>query len=223
MILSAGLGTRMRPLTYSVPKPLLRVGNHRLIEYHLIRLGLAGFTNIIVNTSYLSDMIQTELGDGSKYGVEIFYSLEGDAPLETGGGIKRALPLIHSDPFLVVNADIWTDFPFAELQIPGPAVGCLVMVDNPPHNPRGDFVLHDGHLKAPGSGCASQTLTYSGIAVFRKSMFSGTSGAAFPLYDNFETAIQGQRLAGVYYEGAWYDVGTQDSLNHVDSILKNRN
>ena len=167
MILSAGLGTRMRPLTESIPKPLLRVGKHRLIEYHLHNLKLAGISNIVINTSYLADMFVDAIGDGSAYGVDILYSHEREPPLNTGGGIRRALPLLQSDPFLIVNADIWTDFPFSQLHVPEFADGCLILVDNPAHNSDGDFILTNGKLNIPDTEIASQTLPYC-VKVFSR-------------------------------------------------------
>ena len=223
MILSAGLGTRMRPLTESIPKPLLRVGKHRLIEYHLHNLKLAGISNIVVNTSYLADMFVDVIGNGSVYGVNIMYSHESEPPLNTGGGILRALPLLQSDPFLIVNADIWTDFPFSHLHVPGFADGCLILVDNPAHNCDGDFILTNGKLNIPDAQIASQTLTYSGISILRKSLFSNTNEVNFPLYNLFSNSIERGELSGRYYKGIWHDVGSPERLEQVTTMLDNEN
>ena len=219
MILSAGLGTRMRPLTESIPKPLLRVGKHRLIEYHLHNLKLAGISNIVINTSYLADMFLDVIGDGSAYGVDILYSHEREPPLNTGGGVRRALPLLQSDPFLIVNADIWTDFPFSQLHVPGFADGCLILVDNPAHNSDGDFILTNGKLNIPDAEIASQTLTYSGISILRKSLFSNTKEVNFPLYSLFSNSIERGKLSGRYYKGIWHDVGSPGRLEQVTTML----
>ena len=180
MILSAGLGMRMRPLTDHTPKALLKAGPRRLIEYHLLNLAQAGILNVVINTSYLADMFEQVLGTGDNHGVKITYSHEGDSPLETGGGILKALPLIRSDPFLIVNADVWTDIAFEEIQCQDDRDGCLVVVDNPSHHPNGDFRLVNGRLRLPDKNSETRTFTYSGIAILRKRILEEGTGICLP-------------------------------------------
>ncbi|MDE0309927.1 MAG: nucleotidyltransferase family protein [Acidiferrobacterales bacterium] len=222
MILSAGLGVRMRPLTDSTPKALLEVGSHRLIEYHLLNLAQSGISNVVINTSYLAAMFVDALGDGKAYGVNITYSHEGDTPLETGGGILKALPKIRSDPFLIVNADIWTDFSLKGIQYQEGQDGCLVMVDNPRHNPNGDFMLSDARLRLPQEGSNLNSLTYSGIAALRKYLFEDTKDPVFPLYPIFRESILRGKLAGQYHDGDWIDIGTPERLQSLAATLQSK-
>ncbi|WP_295877057.1 N-acetylmuramate alpha-1-phosphate uridylyltransferase MurU [uncultured Zhongshania sp.] len=224
MILAAGLGTRMRPLTDHTPKPLLRAGGKALIDYHIEKLAAAGITDIVVNCSWLADQLETYLGDGSRYGVRIFVSRE-EEPLETGGGIVQALPLLSGDnndaPFLLVNGDIWTDFDFATLMSCKPEAGHLVMIKNPSHNPQGDFVLSaNGQLtEKTDSAAANNTTTFSGISVWRPSVFSEFSLGRRALKPVMVAAILRQALSGQLYEGHWWDIGTPDRLAALDAFL----
>jgi MurNAc alpha-1-phosphate uridylyltransferase len=206
MILAAGRGTRLAPLTATVPKPLIEVGGETLIERHLRRLAAAGVRDVVINLAHLGALIEARLGNGEARGLRIAYSREGDAPLETGGGIARALPLLGDAPFLVVNADIWTEFPFDRLQSPA-APAHLVVVPNPPHNPDGDF-------RANGCGLerrAPRPYTYAGIGIFSPALFAGRDDA-FPLGSLlFELAREG-RLTGEIFRGRWFDIGTPDRL-----------
>ncbi len=220
IILSAGLGVRMRPLTNSTPKALLDAGPHRLIEYHLLNLAQAGIDNVVINTSYLPDLFVDVLGYGNAYGVNITYSHEGDTPLETGGGILKALPKIQSDPFLIVNADIWTDFSLQNIRYQDNRDGCLIVVDNPQHHPNGDFMLVDGQLKIPEDSGSVNTLTYSGIAVLHKFMFEDAKDAIFPLYRIFKESILRGGLAGQYHDGSWFDIGTPERLQSLRLMLQ---
>ena len=219
MILSAGLGMRMRPLTDHTPKALLKAGPRRLIEYHLLNLAKAGIFNVVINTSYLADMFEQVLGTGDNHGVKITYSHEGDTPLETGGGILKALPLIRSDPFLIVNADVWTDIAFEEIQCQDDRDGCLVVVDNPSHHPNGDFRLVNGRLRLPDKNSEIRTFTYSGIAILRKRILEEVPASVFPLYQVFTKSISLGKLAGTYHEGTWYDIGTPERLQSLDLTL----
>ena len=219
MILSAGLGTRMRPLTHTLPKPLVEVGKFRLVEHHLINLKKAGVGRVIVNRSYLAGKFSEFIGNGSSYGLEIFYSDEGEIPLETGGGIVRALPLIESDSFIVVSADIWCDYRFSDLQMLDADRSCLVLVSNPRHHPNGDFVLSDGRIELPSNKKNSPTLTYSGIGRLRKDMFASVRESVFPLNQVFRSAIDLQQLWGTVHTGMWFDVGTMERLEEVKAYL----
>lgn len=208
MILAAGRGERMRPLTDQTPKPLLKIGGQSLIERHLRALIRDGVQDVVVNLSWLGEMIRQELGDGKRFGVRIHYSEEGPVPLETAGGIFRALPLLGSEPFVVVNGDIYTDFPFAGLSLPDLSSAHLVLVDNPPHKTRGDFALESGQVVAQGE----PMLTFSGIAVYRPAFFEGCTPGRFPLLPLFRRALAKRSLSGEHYHGRWSDVGTPQRL-----------
>jgi MurNAc alpha-1-phosphate uridylyltransferase len=217
MVLAAGRGERMRPLTDREPKPLLRVGGKRLIEYHLERLASAGFREVVVNTAWLGDRIEAALGDGARYGLAITYSHERPEALETGGGIHHALPLLGSAPFLLVNGDVWADIDFAALRREPPAesLAHLVLVPNPPHHARGDFRLEQG-LIAEGEG---ERYTYSGIGIFRPRMFAACRPGKFPLLPLLREAIAQRRLSGELHRGRWYDIGTVERLQSLDAEL----
>jgi MurNAc alpha-1-phosphate uridylyltransferase len=208
MILAAGRGERMRPLTDTTPKPLLRVGVRSLIERHLLALAAAGFRDIVVNLSWLGERIREALGSGSHWGVTIHYSDEGPVPFETGGGIFQALPLLGPQPFLVVNGDILCDFSFADLRLARDATAHLVLVDNPAHHARGDFSLERGRVRLPGA----RTFTFSGIALYRPEFFAGCTAGRFPLLPLFKRAIAAGALSGEHYRGQWSDVGTPERL-----------
>ncbi|WP_017476347.1 N-acetylmuramate alpha-1-phosphate uridylyltransferase MurU [Pseudomonas sp. PAMC 26793] len=217
MILAAGKGERMRPLTLHTPKPLIQAGGKRLIEYHLEALAKAGFTDIVINHAWLGQQIEGYLGDGAQYGVRIQYSAEGE-PLETGGGIFKALPLLGDEPFLVVNGDIWTDYDFASLNQPLNGLAHLVMVDNPAHHPSGgDFYIKDGalHDAAPGA----DNLTFSGISVLHPKLFAGCSAGAFKLAPLLRDAMAKGLVTGEHMNGRWIDVGTLERLAQVETLL----
>lgn len=216
LILAAGRGERMRPLTDDCPKPLLPVAGKPLIQHHVERLAASGFESIVINHARLGERIEAALGDGSRFGISIRYSAEGDAPLETGGGIRHALPLIEGDLFLVVNADIYTDFPFAPRTLPGGDLAHLVLVDNPAHNPGGDFSLIGGRIGAT----ASPRYTFSGIGVYHRALFADTPVGAFPLAPLLRTAAIAGRVGGERYSGVWVDVGTPDRLQALDRQLQ---
>lgn len=216
MIMAAGRGERMRPLTDHTPKPLLEAGGRRLIEYHLDALARAGFTDIVVNHAHLGIQIEQTLGDGSRYGVRIAYSPEGDKALETGGGIFRALPLLGDGPFLVVNGDVWTDYPFTQLAREPQGLAHLVLVDNPPHHPQGDFALIGSCVT--GSGAAR--LTFSGIGVYRPELFAGCEPGVFPLAPLLRRAMEAGQVTGEHYRGRWLDVGTPQRLEELDRELR---
>lgn len=212
MLLAAGLGTRMRPLTDHTPKPLLPVRGRPLIEHHLLRLAAAGYTDVVINVSHLGEQIEAHLGDGARLGVSIAYSREA-TPLETGGGIFRALPVLGAQPFLIVNGDVWTDFPLQRLRGVQPRRGHLVMVDNPDHVAQGDFHLDgDGLLREQGAG---PRLTYAGLAVFHPDLFAGCRDGAFPLRPLFVRAMSEGLLTGEHYRGQWLDVGTLERLEQA--------
>lgn len=216
MILAAGRGARMRPVSDATPKPLLEVGGYRLIEYHLAALVKAGIREVVVNLSWLGDCIRETLGDGTAYGLSITYSPEGPTPLGTGGGIHRALPLLGADPFLLVNGDVWIDLPFEDLRRPGGSLAHLVLIANPPHHPDGDFGLDSG-----GRVLATPTpLTYSGLAVFDPRLFEGCEAGSFPLKPRLDRALASGRLSGQRHAGVWSDVGTPERLAALDAQLQ---
>ncbi|KXS50897.1 MAG: nucleotidyl transferase, partial [Marinobacter sp. T13-3] len=206
MILAAGKGERMRPLTLHTPKPLLEAGGKPLIEHHIEGLKRAGFTELVINHAWLGEQIEETLGNGEAFGVRIQYSAEGE-PLETAGGIIRALPLLTntgSDWFAVINGDIWTDFPLERLT-PPKAPDCLallVMTDNPAHNPAGDFSLQpDGRLAREGSS----SLTFTGISVLHKKLFDGLDDTAGKLGPVLREAMTNGQVRGTHHRGHWMD------------------
>jgi MurNAc alpha-1-phosphate uridylyltransferase len=219
MILAAGKGERMRPLTLSTPKPLVRAGGVPLIEYHLKALAIAGFTEVVINHAWLGQQLESYLGDGSQYGMRIEYSREGE-PLETGGGIFRALPLLGDEAFVVVNGDIWTDYDFSVLHQPIAGLAHLVLADNPPHHPGGDFTLVDGQVRDAQPGAA--TLTYSGIAVLHPQLFDGCSAGAFKLAPLLRKAMADGQVTGEHLRGHWVDVGTHERLAEVETLIEAR-
>ncbi|MFI4937816.1 MAG: N-acetylmuramate alpha-1-phosphate uridylyltransferase MurU [Candidatus Berkiellales bacterium] len=214
MILAAGRGNRLRPLTDTCPKPLIQVGGKPLIAYHIENLKKAGISKIIINVSHLAEKIQDFLGDGEKWDVAISYSFE-PTMLEVGGGIFKALPLLGQDPFIIVNGDIWTDYPIAKLPQKPKGLAHLVLVDNPPHNQNGDYGLQsDGRL------IRSPQYTYSGISVLAPELFKGCQiGAAFRLAPVLDQAMRDQLLYGEYYSGSWTDVGSIERLQSLEKSL----
>ncbi len=217
MILAAGRGERMRPLTDHTPKPLLPVGGKPLIVWHLERLAQAGFRDIVINHAHLGDQIERVLGDGSRYGVSICYSAEGEA-LETAGGIAFALPLLGEGPFLVVNGDVYCDIDFRQvaMQPMDGVVAHLVLVDNPPQHPHGDFVLSSGRLVEDGDA----KLTFSGVGLYRPELFSGVErGSKAKLAPLLRREIAAGRVSAEHFRGRWFDVGTPERLQALDDLL----
>ncbi|VVQ14285.1 N-acetylmuramate alpha-1-phosphate uridylyltransferase [Pseudomonas fluorescens] len=219
MILAAGKGERMRPLTLTTPKPLVRAGGVPLIEYHLRALAAAGFTEIVINHAWLGQQIEDYLGDGSRFGVSIEYSAEGE-PLETGGGIFRALPLLGDEAFVVVNGDIWTDYDFSVLHQPIVGLAHLVLANNPAHHPSGDFQLIDGQVRDGQADTAN--LTYSGIAVLHPQLFEGCSAGAFKLAPLLRAAMASGQVSGERMNGQWVDVGTHERLAEAEALIEAR-
>lgn len=220
MILAAGLGTRMRPLTLTTPKPLLPVAGKPLIEYHIERLVAAGVTDIVINHAWLGEQLEAYIGDGGRYGAQVHWSAETE-PLETGGGIFRALPRLSEDgeAFLLVNGDLFTDYPFArllELSLSEECLGHLVMVSNPEHNPEGDFALQQGLVSETGSN----RLTFSGLSVLSPRLFDGCSEGKFPLAPLLRGAMRSGRVSGEHYCGYWRDIGTPERLREVSEDIK---
>lgn len=215
MLLAAGRGERMRPLTDHCPKPLLPVAGRPLIEWHLTRLAAAGFTEVVINLSWLGEQIADALGDGSRHGVRIQYSREPWPALETGGGIFNALPLLGEGPFLLVNGDVYTDIDFSALRVAPGDLGQLVLVPNPEHNPKGDFWLRDGRLVES----AGERLTYSGVALLRPELLAGAPGGRFPLLPWLNRAREAGRLGGQKHTSRWLDIGTPQRLAQLDAEL----
>ncbi len=219
MILAAGLGKRLRPLTEHTPKPLLEIRGKPMIVYHIEALQKAGIFDIVINTSWLGEKLEAYLGDGSRYGVRLQWSRE-TTPLETGGGIRFALPLLGDQPFLLVNGDVWTDYPFAQLvsrQLDNGCLGHLVLVVNPSHNAKGDFCL-EGVTKAGGVVARNDGVlpayTFSGLSLIHPDLLSALElGQVAPLRDALYPALECGRIRGELYRGNWCDVGTLDRLN----------
>ncbi|WP_372748837.1 N-acetylmuramate alpha-1-phosphate uridylyltransferase MurU [Litorivivens sp.] len=212
MILAAGLGKRMRPLTTVRPKPLLKVNNKPLIDYHLERLALAGISEVVVNHYWLGEQIEAHIGDGSAYGLRVSYSRETEL-LDTAGGMINALPLLGDEPFLLVNGDVWCDFPVETLLARRPEAAHLVMVDNPEHNEKGDFFLDGEHLALAGT----RPLTYAGIAVINPELFAESAPGCQPLKPFLVKAIERRGVTAEHFSGDWVDVGTPERLQELDN------
>lgn len=218
MILAAGRGVRMRPLTDTMPKSLVPAGGKPLIAWHLDNLTRAGFVEVVINHAHLGNLIEATLGDGARFGLTIRYSSEREA-LETAGGIAQALPLLGPDPFLVINADVYSDYDFASLagMRLGDELAHLVLVDNPPQHAGGDFALEAGRVGQSGMS----NLTFSGIGVYAPRLFSGIpSGAKAPLAPLLRKAMDAGRVSGEHYRGRWHDIGTPERLAALDAELR---
>jgi MurNAc alpha-1-phosphate uridylyltransferase len=214
MILAAGRGERLRPVTESLPKALVEVRGRSLLERHLDSLRSAGIETVVINLGWLGEQIAERVGSGRDYGLEVVYSPEGDNILETGGGIHRALPLLGSEPFLVVNADIYTDMPLPPAGLEGDDLGHLVLVPRPAHKVHGDFDLRDGRIRDSGDAA----YTFSGVAVYRPAFFANCEPGRFPLAPMLKAAASAGRLAGSLYEGMWEDVGTPERLAELNRL-----
>ena len=230
MILAAGRGERMRPLTDTKPKPLLQAGGKSLIEYQLNRLAKAGFTEIVINHAYLGEMIEAALGNGGRYGVNIQYSHE-PLVLETAGGIANAMPLLTNEaqdqPFLVVNADVYSEMDYATLlpvlsqmqSSPEESLVHLVLVDNPEHHPEGDFSLNGTKVQLEGNN----KLTFSGVGAYQPGLFNGLlSHKPAKLAPLLHSAINDQKISGEHFHGVWIDVGTPARLDFLDDMLTSK-
>ncbi|MDG5501443.1 N-acetylmuramate alpha-1-phosphate uridylyltransferase MurU [Marinobacter sp. BGYM27] len=219
MILAAGKGERMRPLTLKTPKPLLEAGNKPLIVYHIERLVAAGLRDIVINHAWLGEQIEQTLGDGSGYGARIEYSREGE-PLETAGGIINAMPMLtagNNDWFAVINGDIWTDFDFSRLTPSTGDQACLALTENPPQHPDGDFHL-DPHNRVHDEG--NRRLTFTGISLLHRSLFDQCPGGHAKLAPLLRAAMARGQVSGLYHPGRWYDIGTPERLQQLDRELK---
>ena len=217
MILAAGRGERMRPLTDSTPKPLLKVAGKMLIEYHLEKLKAAQITEVVINHAWLGEKIEKALGDGSRYGLNIHYSAETEA-LETAGGIVNALPIIDDDEFIVINGDIFCDYDISELPSVLTGLAHLVLVNNPLHNPNGDFALTtSGTVEQSGEN----KLTFSGIGVYHSDLFVGLQNTKQALAPILRQAMDQHQVTGESYQGVWHDIGTSKRLNELDLFIRN--
>jgi MurNAc alpha-1-phosphate uridylyltransferase len=218
MILAAGRGERMRPLTDDRPKPLLEAGGQPLVEYPLRALAAAGVTTVVINLSWQGGMLREQLGDGSRFGLRIAWLDEGPVALETGGGILNALPLLGPEPFWVVNGDVWCDFAFPPRRLEPGTLGHLLLVPNPAHHPAGDFALREGLIRREGS----PRHTYSGIALLAPALFAGREPGRFPLAPLLYAAADRGALKGELHEGAWSDIGTPERLEELRVVLERR-
>jgi len=221
MILAAGLGNRMRPLTLTTPKPLLTVADKPLIVWHLDALKKAGVTDIIINTAWLGHKLHEALGDGSAYGVNIFWSDE-DEPLETAGGIQKALPLLGSEPFLLVNGDIWLDYDFQPLAQTNldQQLAHLVLVANPPQHPNGDFAFTRNGDTELIQATGDERYTFAGVSVLAPQLFASLPAGKAALAPLLRQAIAAGQVTGEYFDGAWVDVGTPERLADLDQALR---
>lgn len=221
MVLAAGKGERMLPLTLKTPKPLHTAGGKSLIQHHLENLAANGFTDLVINHAWLGEQIEAAIGDGSDFGVKIAWSRE-EEPLETAGGIIKALPLLDPDAFVCVNADIWTDFSFSKLPV-GSVDGdnllaWLVLVENPSQHPYGDFILHEGKVAQPLGD--EKAFTYSGIAVYHPALFAGVRQGKQSVVPLLKQAMAEGKVGGELYQGPWFDIGTPERLQELDNYLK---
>ena len=213
MILAAGRGERLRPITASVPKALVEVRGESLLERHLRAVKAAGVDTVVINLGWLGEQIVDRVGSGADFGLNVIYSPEGDNILETGGGIHRALPMLGNEPFLVVNADIYTDMPLPTGLSEPDDVGHLVLVPAPGHKPDGDFALEDDRVRNSGL----PMLTFSGVAIYSPGFFAGCEPGRFPLAPMLRAAADANRLGGQVYEGLWRDVGTPERLSELNA------
>lgn len=211
MILAAGRGERMMPLTKSTPKSLLKVAGISLIEHQLRRLIAAGYKDFVINHGRFGEQIEKELGSGSSFGCKINYSKEGEEILETGGGIYKALPMLESGPFIAVNADVWTDYDFSQLPTKLDGKAHLVLVENPPHNKQGDFGLERGQVKNQ----SDILYTFSGIGVYSAALFKSENTGRFPLAPLLRKACDKSQVSGELFKGSWNDIGTPERLQEI--------
>lgn len=216
MILAAGLGKRMRPLTNHLPKPLLSVGGKPLIVWHIEKLAQSGFQDIVINMAWLGWKIPEMLGDGSQWGVRLHYSDEQqEGALETAGGIIKALPLLGNEPFLVVNGDVWCDYPCSVFQLGNHDLAHLILVKNPEHNPTGDFALKEDRILSQGD----DQLTFSGIGYYHPALFEALPYGKQALAPLLRTAMDKQKVSGQFFQGDWRDIGTPERLKQLDQLL----
>lgn len=218
MILAAGRGERLRPTTDFQPKALCTVHNIPLIEYHVANLACAGFNRLIVNHAYLGDQIRQHLGHGVRWGIEIYYSPEPPGGLETGGGIVNALPLLGNQPFITINADIFTDYHFSELKLEVPSLAHLVLVKKPPYADKGDF----GIVKSQLLDNINRDYTFSGIACYRPEVFSGCRPGRYSVTPLLRQLAMGGKATGEIFRGKWFDIGTLERLQLVNTVLGQR-
>ena len=221
MILAAGMGNRMRPLTLHTPKPLLKVGGKPLIVWHIEKLQKMGVQEIVINTAWLGEKLADALGDGSQFGVKILWSHEGEG-LETAGGIINALPLLGNEPFILVNGDVWTTMDFAPLlnvQLQDD-LAHLVLVENPVQHPLGDFTLAANKAYTFEQARSGENLTYSGVAVMHPQMFNGLESGKRPLAPLLKQAMQQEKISAQKLQGVWVDVGTPERLNALDQQIQ---
>ena len=218
MILAAGRGERLRPLTDELPKSLVEVHGQSLLERHLESVRAAGIKTVVINLGWLGDQIVERIGSGSRYELEVIYSQEGDNVLETGGGIHKALPSLGSAPFLVINADIYTDMPVPDIKLADDHLGHLVMVPTPDYREHGDFDIVDGLIRNGDRA----SLTFSGVAMYRPEFFAGCEAGRFPLAPMLREAADGGRLSGSLYKGVWADIGTPERLAALNKGLTSR-
>lgn len=218
MLLAAGRGKRLRPITDNTPKPLVKVADTPLIDYHLHNLKAAGFNEVVINLSHLGEQIEDYLGDGERYDLNIQYSHEGDEPLETAGGIIHALPLLGENPFLVMNADIWCNHSLQFASLSDDKLAHLVLVDNPKHNPEGDFVYEFGKVYNTGKNL----LTFSGIGIYHPRLFKDLPSKKRALAPLLREAIDKQKVSAEYFSGNWFDSGTQARLDEIEKFIKKK-
>ncbi len=217
MILAAGRGNRLRPITDTLPKPLVVVGERTLIEHHLMKLSACGIAHVVINVAYLGEKIIALLGDGSRFGLRLSYSIEAEGALGTAGGIMNALHHFKETPFLVVNSDIFTDYDFSHMQIPDSSMAHLVLTPNPAHHPNGDYCLIDGKVQHPAYS-TQNTVTFAGIGLYRKALFARLAVEKCGLAQIFEQPIRNGTFSGEIHQTSWIDVGSAARLVQARTI-----
>ena len=215
LLLAAGRGERLRPITDTTPKPLVKIAGKAIIEYHLEKLKKAGFNDIVINLSHLGNLIEDHLGDGSQFDLNIEYSQEGDNPLETAGGIIHALPKLGDKPFLVMNTDIWCDHSLSFANLSNGKLAHLVLVDNPDHNLKGDFAYEFGKVYNTGK----HLLTFSGIGIYDPKLFANLTAEKRLLAPILRSAIDNQHISAEYFSGNWFDIGTLERLAALENFI----
>lgn len=219
MILAAGRGERLKPLTDTVPKPLVPIGERTLIEHHLVRLSALGVRHVVINVAYLGEKIMQFLGDGSRFDLKLSYSIEANQPLGTAGGIINALKLFKEQSFLVINSDVFTDCDFSQIKMPDTSKAHLLFAPNPAHNPNGDYCLIDGKVQHPANP-AQTTVTFAGIGLYRKIMFAALDIKKCELPDVFEQPIRHGEISGQLHRTLWIDVGNAERLEQARAYAR---
>ena len=219
MLLAAGRGERLKPLTDSLPKPLMQVGSMSLIEHNLLKLKASGIEEVVINVCYRAKQIMEQIGDGQRYGLKVIFSYEPNKPLGTGGGVSQALRFLGDAPFILLSSDIWTDYPFDQLRLLADQVAHLVMVENPYFHPKGDYSLLPTGLLDPE---VEPKYTYGNIAIIHPDLFKESVDHSFPIANLFVKGMQAKKISGELYRGKWFNVGTIEELKRLNQMFHDK-